>query len=251
MADYKKNYLKQVVFRIDFEEVGLTKINDYLKKVALYFSNTERKLGYESQFTLSFADGQPNQQQVNNPLTLWNLNNADETKKAELSSKWFWIEYSNYKNSDALLTDIKDIFEVFVEDFEVKVINRIGLRYSNVIVPPETSKPTDWAKYISTDLIAGINFANESSVALSRYMGQIVKHTDDHDLQFNYGMWNQDYPNQIARKEFILDYDCYSTLPMDTRDFVLSTIAKEFNVEIEMLFEKSITDSLRTIMKRT
>ena len=145
MADYKKNYLKQVVFRIDFEEVGLTKINDYLKKVALYFSNTERKLGYESQFTLSFADGQPNQQQVNNPLTLWNLNNADETKKAELSSKWFWIEYSNYKNSDALLTDIKDIFEVFVEDFEVKVINRIGLRYSNVIVPPETSKPTDWA----------------------------------------------------------------------------------------------------------
>ncbi len=250
MANYKKNYLKQVVIRIDFEEVGLTKINQYLKKIKSHFSEVERKLGYEGQFTLSFADGQPSQQQVSNPLTIWSLSNEDQSKKAELTSKWFWIEYSKYKNSDALLQDIKDLLEAFVDDFEVKVINRVGLRYSNIIVPPETSKPTEWSKYINLDLIAGINYAKESSVALSRYMGQMVKHSDDHDLQFNYGIWNPDFPNEIARKEFLLDFDCYSTLPMDTRDLVLSTIAKEFNAEIEALFENSITEQLKIIMRR-
>lgn len=250
MTNYKKNHLNQVVFRIDFEEVGLTKINNYLTKISSHFTKTERKLGYESQVTLSFADGQPSQQQVNNPMTLWNMSNEDETKKAELSPKWFWIEYSKYKDSDALLSEVEALFETFVEDFEVKVINRVGLRYSNIIKPPESSKPTDWNKYINKNLLAGISFANENSVSLSRYMGQVVKHSEDHDLLFNYGIWNPDFPNQIARKEFILDYDCYSTLPMDTRDFKLSTVAKEFNSEIETLFEGSIEEPLRIIMRK-
>lgn len=250
MANYKKNFLKRVILRIDFEDVGLTKIKNYLEKIKPTFEKSERKLGFEAEFRLSFADGKPAPQQIGNEVTLWGLSNEDGTKKAEISSKSFWIEYYAYKDSNELMSDVKAVMNTFIEDFEVKVVNRVGLRYLNLIVPPDGAKPTQWGKYINPKLLAGIDFADEQSIALSRYTGQLIRHTDTFDLQFNYGILNPDYPNEIARKEFALDLDCYANLPMDTHDFVLSDVVKEFNIEIEKLFEASILEPLRVIMRK-
>ena len=81
-------------------------------------------------------------------------------------------------------------------------------------------------------------------------MGQMVVKEEVADVVFNFGIWNPDYPSIITRNEFILDFDCFSKLPIESQDTKPSELAKDFNKRIETLFEASITDKLREEMSR-
>ena len=77
-------------------------------------------------------------------------------------------------------------------------------------------------------------------------MGRIEIAEDNYSVLFQFGMFNPEYPNPIARKEFILDYDCYTEEEMSITD-IPETIEDLHKAEKE-LFELSISDELRCIM---
>ncbi|HSX07498.1 MAG TPA: TIGR04255 family protein [Candidatus Saccharimonadales bacterium] len=250
MADYKKNFLSSVVVRIDFDKIDLSKINSYLKKIQGVFAKYEQQSSYESELTIDVEEGMPISKQVNNQLQSWMLLNDEETKRAQISQKWLWIDYRKYKNSKELLADVEKVIDAFIDHFGIESVNRVGMLYSNVVKTESNQKPTHWEDYINPKLLAGIHFADENAFSISRNMGQIVKHAATNDLRFDYGIWNRDFPNQVARKEFILQYDCYTNLAMDARDLKMSELIEDFNDQIESLFEASITDKLREIMRK-
>lgn len=249
MPTYKKNFLDKVILRVDFEEVPLINISKFIASVKAQFPKSERKLGYENEVTISFKGGDE-PQQIRREITIWKLNNKNDSKRIEIASRWITLEYDSYTDSNELLKDAREVVDTFIEDFEIKVANRVGLRYVNLLKLNELNA-TDWSKYLNKKLLGMIDFSLENKMKISRTTGQIVQHDETRDLTFNFGLWNSDYPNVVTRKEFVLDYDCYTTLPTSLGGPKVSELVGEFNKKIELLFEASITDGLRKILKKT
>ena len=63
-----------------------------------------------------------------------------------------------------------------------------------------------------------------------------------------HGIWNADYPNENTRREFVMDIDCYSRFPLEPKHDVNGAIER-FNEHIQDIFEASITELLRDILR--
>lgn len=72
---------------------------------------------------------------------------------------------------------------------------------------------------------------------------------DEMTMNFRYGMFNPEYPNYLKKNDFALDYDFFSDNVIDSVDEIFQVIDRG-HYEIQVLFEHSITDSLREVMQR-
>lgn len=248
MAVYKKNFLSRVVFRLDFDEIELGRLENFVKKIKKNFPLVEQKEHQESSMILDTKTGAWEHSQKKK--IIWQISDKDRNKQVEIDTNYIAITYTKYKDSKALLKDIKEVFDDFLKTFDVKTVKRVGLRYVNEIALPSEKKPLDWKKYISTNLIAGIEFVKSASLKTSRTLGQIILREEDAYITFNYGLINKDYPNEIVKKEFLLDYDCVSKFPIVANEFDVVEVVRKYNKYIENLFELSIISGLRTILKK-
>ena len=140
--------------------------------------------------------------------------------------------------------------EEFIEKYGVKRISRVGLRYINEIDVPSVKKILDWDKYINSNLITYSGFLKENQKTVTRMLNQIEMKTDDYNVIFKYGIWNDKYPSPITNSPFILDIDGFTRLAIDYNKGELERVAIELNKEIESVFELSITASLRREMDK-
>jgi len=243
---YKKNFLTEVIFRIDFDQVKLGQLKKFAEKIKSRFPISEEKRGEEGFVNLNLATKDFNHSA--NPLTFWEFHNKTRTKTIKIHPTSLSIEYTKYKNSPELLKDIEFV-PTFVKDFKVKTINRLGLRYVNQIKLLNKDF-LDWNTYINDSLLGSLDFAKEQEKSISRSMGQMVFKKEDTNINFGYGLWNSNFPNEINEKIFILDFDEYSKFPLDTNEMNLTEEIKSYNKSIEELFESVIKEDLRKILKK-
>jgi len=149
-----------------------------------------------------------------------------------------------YKNSEELKNIIELIISAVINVYGDIKIKRTGLRYINDIKIPE-GNPFDWDSFINGSLVSSLGFISEGD-NLSRSMGIIELNREDHNVLFQFGMYNPEYPNSIAKKVFVLDYDCYTTDKLKASE-IMQRI-KIMQKDEEKLFESSIEDGLRQKM---
>lgn len=243
---YKKNFLKKVIFRIDFDKVELGKLKSYLEKISKAFPVIEEEKSEEGVINFDLKTKELKQESTS--LISWNIYNKQKTIKIKIHPSFLTIEYFNYKDSSELLANIS-IAANFLKEFEIKTIKRLGLRYINEI-KVEIKDPLDWSTYINDKLLGSIDFIKDNQKKIARAMGFIVFKEDFGDINFNYGLWNSAYPNEISEGIFILDFDGHSKFPLDTEGIDLDSLVKEYNKAIEDLFENSIKEGLRNILNK-
>lgn len=246
---YKKNYLTNVIFRVDFlKSVELSSLRIFTEKISNIYPLSKQIDGEEGFIDFDLKTKIINQK--TNKIVSWDFFDKNKTKKLNICSSSLFIEYYKYNNSSDLIIDAEKIVKEFVELFGVKTIRRMGLRYVNEINIENEKNFLDWTKYINKDLLGEIVFAGKESLSVSRAMGQLVFKDGFNSLNFNYGIYNNDFPNEINKKSFILDYDYYSNIPIDTSETNLIDTVKDYNKKIEKLFESSITDAFRKLLNK-
>lgn len=243
---YKNNFLKRVIFRIDFDRAELGKLKDFLGKIEKTFPIVEEKKGEEGIINFNFKTKEL--QQESGSLITWNIYNKSKTVKIQIQPKFLTIEHLKYQDSSELLSNVS-IAADFIKTFGIKTINRLGLRYINEI-KLENKDLLEWTPYINKNLLSSIAFSQEIEKTISRTMGMIVFKEDFGNINFNYGLWSSTYPGAISEKVFILDFDAYSKFPLDTEEINLPEMVKEYNKGIEALFEFSIEIGLRKILNK-
>ena len=243
---YKKNFLTKVVFRIDFNQIKLGQLKYFSEKIEKRFPINEEEKGEEGVIDFDFKTKKV--KQISSPVSTWVFYNKTRIKKIKVHPRFLLLEYNKYKDSTELLKDIKYI-ENFIHDFKIKTINKMGLRYVNEI---ELSGHDflSWKKYINNKLIGSLSFATNNKKKLARFMSLIILKEEFGDINFNYGLWNSNYPNEINERKFILDFDGRSRFPLDVDNLKLGDLVKEYNEQIENLFEDVIKEDLRKILRK-
>ncbi len=247
---YKTNNLKDVIFRIDFtREIGQSKkLADafYNKDIADLFPTRKDLKGKIIESSITTEPDGAKISQSHRDILAFEFSDKDKTRKIHLESSNIVIIITNntYKDSDELKKIIKCMVSQLKSTYGNIISKRIGLRYINIISYPDKNA-FEWNNCISDKLLCMLQFI-ENKTELTRAMNVIELNKENCKIKFQSGMFNSEYPNPIARKEFVLDYDGYTTEEIDLNG--IDDIVTEIHKEIKKMFEDSIKQGLRDKM---
>jgi len=245
--EYKNNYLTDVVFQlkftpiltIDSEGVGCfqEQIRDLFPQI---------KEGQEFEIETKMSPKKAVSTKMTSSRPRWTFFSEDKSKAIVVTAKEFALEYRKYQHGHETKEDFNLLWEKFQAIYNVQKLDRVGLRYINQITLP-SGNPLDWHNYINDKIIsATLDIPSLDEHDLARSMHRIHWVKTDHRITFQFGIHNSDFPGPIAKKEFILDYDCFSVGPTDASN--ASKFLMIYNEMIGNLFEKSIGEKLRELM---
>ena len=207
---YRKNFLTNVICRIDFRpiaEIDSAFLNKFRTIVKSNFPKVKEQTMVGIETKIEKGECVSNSQLPGK--SIFNYLDINEENSIILSDNYLAIESVNYtsykefsKHIDYALTNLTDCFK------DIDFI-RLGLRSINQIVL-DRGNPLIWKNYIEPSFVSVIDRFFDRSENLARMMSQVVLNYDDYKVNFNYGMHNSEFPAKISRKEFILDFDFYT-----------------------------------------
>lgn len=250
MPRYKQNFLDHVALEIRFEDISLKPLSQFKEDVREQFAIQKRVAGFEGSINVNFTNGEMSN--TRKEKEVWKLTTSDTKKELQISQSAILLRYTkqSYKDSDELKKDTNEIIDKFLRNFKVGIINRIGLRYINLIPTRHKGESAKVEDLIDESLIAPYKSSKESGSQISRFFNQLYYKYEDSDLFFRSGIWNSDFPNTIADESYILDFDCFTTLPISQDEVNIPNIIASFNEHVEALFENSIKEKTREWMNK-
>jgi uncharacterized protein (TIGR04255 family) len=245
---YKKNYLDNVVLRIDFEEVEDARLKVFLNKLEDIFPYKTKEEGIEESVKIDIKGNKVTNNRKKIPT--WIYLDAYKNKKVTVTPGFVAIEYLNrsYRDSKELRDDCCKIINTSITDLSISSVKRLGLRYVNRFdLDAGIKESIKWNDFFSKDLVGSVSFANKMRYPIVRAMSNLHIRSDGCDILVRYGIWNQDFPSENNRKEFILDIDIFSRIALENMGEI-ANVVKDFNQNAEKIFEKSIGVEIKKIL---
>jgi uncharacterized protein (TIGR04255 family) len=241
---YAHNYLSQVIVRMDFlaplpiPQTGPPKA--IYQAIRRRFPIVENKKQLSRTFMVAEKGAVEQQEEIEE----WSYFSTSRERAIRLNKSVAVLEYSKYKSFEDLMVDANSIIDAIHGAYADVQVNRLGLRYVNKITLDE-GNPTEWARYLSKDLLSIFNLADKKST-IARVFQVMEFNYGDNSMRFQYGMLNPDYPAPIRKKEFILDFDSYCNMLM-TKEEIIRNL-NVFHSRMSEAFEQVITNGLRKKM---
>lgn len=243
---YKKNFLKSVVLRVDFEKIPNF---DDKKFDSLLSDYSMKKVESKMEFLTTLSKDR--QTIDSKTFNIYRYSNNSATNCFCISETFCYFELKDYVGFNDLKNKFAKVLETLKSDLSSDIIERVGLRYTN-----DVNVGNDLEKCIPAELLSNDAFYNtiktlskdrlptpEKSLCLGRIS---FKDDDNVITNFVFGNANENYPAIITNESFLLDYDSFSN-NID-KDKILDTLEK-LHDRIKFLFESSITEHLRNKIK--
>ncbi len=242
---YKKDFLKEVIVRIDFDTPLPIAIKGPAKNiydtVKERFPITEEKkvMGKE----LLIGPDVTKERSIESKE--WHYYGINREKHLTITPNMMVIEYNKYKYYEMLREDFLSVSDALFNAYPRLQVKRLGLRYiDNIDIPG--GNPTEWDKYLKPELNTIFTIA-ENKETISRAFHVLEFNYGEDFLRFQFGMFNPDYPAPIKKKIYTLDYDMYVTKLLDKTD--IGETLDHFHEKVNRFFEEIITGNLRKIME--
>ncbi len=254
---YPNNFINEVIFRIDTIEKNLIESNKINKISKIIISETDLKfktVNTKPSFNINIKDNE-GELNINSSISSYKFFNLDEEKystffleitKNSIILDLNYDEKRKYNSNEDLIKYIEVIKKILAE-YNITETKYIGLRYINII--NFDGNPMDWNGFINESLLNNDNtFIEKYNKNLLRNIQKIEFKYNQCNIIFQFGQFNSEYPNPIARKEYVLDYDCNSKEIENTNDIL--EIFYDMNNIIYKLFEESIGTELKDLIKK-
>ena len=242
MPKYKRDYLTNVICRIDF----IDRLNFSTGQINRLKDDISEDFPDMKDMDVSFIEVMMSPEEdrtIRKKGKVYEF--AHEGKLVRIEPECLVFEFKQYTGFDQFKKLVKKVLNSLDLSNNSVICKRMGLRYINQICLDE-GDPFDWNGLIVDSLSPNIAHIENENI-LSRSLGWVDLTYNDFYVRFQYGMFNSEHPNPIARKEFVLDFDCYTKDEQDLSD--VSTLLDRFHEKIKEMFECSILDDLRQIME--
>jgi len=242
-APRKKNFLKEVVVRLDFA-VPVNKIRTKLppnlnKAIMQEFPILEPRNVVSGM--LNIDKDIKNTKFEKEEFKQWIYFGKNREKRLELNHESIVLAVKDYSYEE-LRTTFIGIVKSLLDTYDDLQFKRFGLRYINEINLKETG-PTHWEQYLDENLLKIFEvYPNRDEI--SRAFQVLCLNKGDFNITFQYGIHNPDYPATIRRKQFILDYDAYKAgLIEDLSE--IEGLLTSFRKGIKELFNHNVKPELK------
>ncbi len=244
MVLYKKNFLTNVIIRIDFNPIhALASDASPAMDSLSIFPHKKQQEGEEVEVMFSNTG-----QSINRRLNrVWEYATDDRKRIVNIASTFLSIEYregSYTKFQDASIL-INDIWSEFARKYSINEVGRVGLRYINEVECTD-GDTFDLSGWLDDTFASSIKTGFKDGFRPVRSMHQIRLKKEAITVLMNYGMFNSEYPNPIAKKEFVIDIDCFILGEISFNH--ISKNLNDLNKISEEIFEDSIGSKLRADM---
>lgn len=240
---YSKSPISEIIFKLTFSQSS-----DIQENISDFYDAIKDKFKFkgvktEPKISINITQDKGNIKTIDEPSYWYFHNNED------LNNSPFIIEVGK----DNCLIDFRanfgdylgfDNFKEYIEllinasrVFKVNNFDSIGLRYINTI-KCQKGNPTSWGNIISENIL--FDDLLKSYESPSRLMSEFTFKKNEFFIKFNFGIFNTEFPNPIARKEFILDFDCIHDKDTNISDVV--EIVDKMHHTIRILFEENTTE---------
>lgn len=244
-ACYKKTFLKDVIFRLDFGssvEAFQRALPQKLATAALQqFPISEPQKGRAQKFVVSDTDVQTETKET----VQWAYHGRNREKTLIISSDEIIVSNRKYESFESFRKDIDEILRLLFATQKDLSVGRFGLRYINVLEIPD-GNPLSWSEYVNGETL-GIIDLNKDTEAISRAFHVIEFNYDGQQVKVQFGIQNPDYPAPVKRRQFVLDIDVFVHGALSYEDVCKHIDAA--HERIQDFFENSITDKTRTLME--
>lgn len=243
---YRKNFLKEVIVRVDFlnplSGVDVALPPAIAEAAVRDFPIPEPREALHRQVKID-REGVASTEER---LKEFQFHGLDRTKTLTISRQVALVQCKTYQTYELVKAEFVRILDQVAEIFGEVQSSRVGLRYVNNIELAEQN-PTDWSAYIVPQLLSLFEFPPEvDRPTLSRVFHNLEMSLDNFNLSYRLGMHNPDYPARIRQKVFVLDLDAYTQSLVKIRD--VGHLLDDFHGTVQRYFELSITNNLRTVM---
>lgn len=242
---YKKPFLTKVIAKIDFTAKyslplkGLTKeISDEILKL-FPILEPRNVIAKQVKITSKGVLNEIHEKQVH----LF-FHGKSREKTLTITPDFLYIELMKYDTYEKLKNEFFKILDLLYEK-ENFSIRRFGLRYINNINLDEGS-PLNWDGYINSKLLYHLKILKDNKIISRAFSNLIQQYDDGMMLNFQYGIYNKDFPSRVKEKIYILDFDAFYE-GLIYKDDVKNNFSNAHS-RIEKLFENVITDKLREKM---
>ncbi len=238
---YKKNYIKEVIARLDFLnnqsdfEKGLP--IEFLEKIKSRFPIAETSSGVVNNIQVSDTEVVKSQEKY----TEWIFHGINREKSIKVSPKYIVVSLNKYYNNDDFLNDFTAPINLLLKEPSIQ-IQRTGIRFINVF-DDFINEYSDISNYFAPMISASFNslYKSEScsrNLLITEYLLNDIK------MRMQSGIFNQNYPSIVTKKDFIIDIDAFIDFPHIISD--VSGFLNTIHTHIQDLFESCITDKLRS-----
>ena len=235
-----------MIFNLDFPTLKnyQDKFKEFQTLIKVNFPVIEEIKGFAIEHKVS-NEGKP-ESSVKEIVTFV-LNNKEKTKTVSLQENKLIFNFKDYIKFEEFQKTLKLVLDSLFNVYPEIISRKIGLRYINQI-NFDNGSLFDWNNLIESKLLTSIQFIDNKD-ELSRHLSLIEITKDEYQLRFQYGFYNSMYPSPIIKKEFMLDLDCFSSESFENSSEILKKV-EIFNKIIGEMFEKSISNGLREIMRK-
>lgn len=174
----------------------------------------------------------------------WQFFGKEREKALSISSQALDVGYSKYTTFEEVKAAFTGAVEALAKLCPDARVKRFGLRYVNKITIENSTNPSDLRNLISPELSSMISFFEPKNLTRLFHVAELK--VGEFDLRFQFGFPNPDYPAVMKRPDFILDMDAYVQIVHDLNESL--RYMDGAHEQIQTLFEKSISDVLRSRM---
>lgn len=246
---YKRSCISQVIIRLDFSDFLESKIlfSDSVEKIIIpnFPQKGMQQLIRFQTMNVMFDDSDAKTEKTARDGLQQEFANS-EGNKVVLSNKFIVLELNKYTKYEEVNEKFIPILRTIMDEIDVTVV-RTGIRYINEFGKDGIKPQKGYFNNPTLALADSKTFSNESIHPI-RVMALNEYNVGDMKLNFRYGQYNQQYPQPIKQMNFVLDYDCFCEEPLHGLESIITHIEKGHDA-IQILFENTITDKLRKVMK--
>ncbi len=242
---FNKNFLKTVIFQINFEEyIDLTEKS--LKIGKLFKDNFPRySSGKGKGFEILLNNENANFQQIDNGHNI-NMKSENGQRIININEKSlsFTVGGSSYISFDNLLNDINNIIS-FLVLCEIDSIQRLAIRKINIVEFKNNENPSDILKFLLNPIL--INHIDEfpNNPYINHSIQSINYKKNDDYLNIKYGL---NFPPQLNSEigQLIIDIDLFKQEKIDVSSIISNS--KLINSEIFNIFNWIVNENAKKIL---
>ena len=242
---YKKNFLVEVVARIDFagpaESLKGVVLPDEVQntiksRYKIYEPSKKKRQGIEITDQGVSAKSEEFHQ--------WVYHGESREKSITIDQHSVVVSLKQYKQYPDFKLDVIEPIRKIVELEGNIYINRTGLRFVNIF---EGLTPTfaDMKKYFHPMISTSFDNIFDAEHCSRNFLITEYLH-DEAKMRIQSGIYNPDYPAKIKKKDFIVDIDAFVDTPHSVAN--VDDLFDKLHTLIQGKFELCITDNMRKIL---